>query len=156
MAYSVQKSTAAKVALVTITMLLAACSSDQRYKRQVSGDESYLQATPLTELRAPAGLILPAQNGDYTIPPVRTTGAIGKALDIRPPAQPLALVSGGRASYSGDTAVLQLEGAKNSGLWPQVIAIIQQQNLVITQRDDGTQTLTTDWVEWVRADEDKP
>jgi outer membrane protein assembly factor BamC len=28
-------------------MLLAACSSDSRYKRQVSGDESYLDARRL-------------------------------------------------------------------------------------------------------------
>ena len=64
MAYSVQKSRLAKVASVSLVMLLAACSSDSRYKRQVSGDESYLDATPLAELHAPAGMILPIQNGD--------------------------------------------------------------------------------------------
>lgn len=58
MAYSVQKSRLAKVASVSLVMLLAACSSDSRYKRQVSGDESYLDATPLAELHAPAGMIL--------------------------------------------------------------------------------------------------
>ncbi len=42
MAYSVQKSRLAKVAGVSLVLLLAACSSDSRYKRQVSGDESYL------------------------------------------------------------------------------------------------------------------
>jgi outer membrane protein assembly factor BamC len=46
MAYPVQKSTVAKVVSVSLVMLLAACSSDSRYKRQVSGDESYLQAAP--------------------------------------------------------------------------------------------------------------
>ncbi|MCS5947196.1 outer membrane protein assembly factor BamC [Klebsiella variicola subsp. variicola] len=30
--------------------------------------------------------------GDYNIPVANSTGAVGKALDIRPPAQPLALV----------------------------------------------------------------
>ena len=38
MAYSVQKSRLAKVAGVSLVLLLAACSSDSRYKRQVSGD----------------------------------------------------------------------------------------------------------------------
>ena len=33
-----QKSMVAKVVGVSLIMLLAACSSDQRYKRQVSGD----------------------------------------------------------------------------------------------------------------------
>ncbi len=41
MAYSVQKSRLAKVAGVSLVLLLAACSSDSRYKRQVSGDEAY-------------------------------------------------------------------------------------------------------------------
>ncbi|XNM76078.1 outer membrane protein assembly factor BamC [Escherichia coli] len=33
-------------------------------------------------------------SGDYAIPVTNGSGAVGKALDIRPPAQPLALVSG--------------------------------------------------------------
>ncbi len=49
MAYSVQKSRLAKVAGVSLVLLLAACSSDSRYKRQVSGDEAYLEAAPLAE-----------------------------------------------------------------------------------------------------------
>lgn len=93
MAYSVQKSRLAKVAGVSLVLLLAACSSDSRYKRQVSGDESYLDAAPLAELHAPAGMILPIMTGDYVIPVTKGSGAVGKALDIRPPAQPLALVS---------------------------------------------------------------
>lgn len=35
-------------------------------------------------------MILPLQTGDYNIPVAASTGAVGKALDIRPPAQPLA------------------------------------------------------------------
>ena len=76
MAYSVQKSRLAKVASVSLVMLLAACSSDSRYKRQVSGDESYLDATPLAELHAPAGMILPIQNGDYNIPVTNGSGLV--------------------------------------------------------------------------------
>lgn len=155
MVYSVQKSTVAKVAVVTLTMLLAACSSDQRYKRQVSGDESYLQATPLSDLHAPAGMILPVQNGQYDIPVSRSSNAIGKELDIRPPTQALALVNGGRTSFAGDTATLLVEAAMANGLWPQVVSILQEKRYTITQRSDGQQTLTTDWVEWNRSDEDQ-
>ncbi|MCS5932802.1 outer membrane protein assembly factor BamC [Klebsiella pneumoniae subsp. pneumoniae] len=68
----------------------------------MSGDEAYLQASPLSELHAPAGMILPIQVGDYNIPVANSTGAVGKALDIRPPAQPLALVSGARTQFNGD------------------------------------------------------
>ncbi|EPF15361.1 MULTISPECIES: outer membrane protein assembly factor BamC [Cedecea] len=154
MAYSVQKSTVAKVAVVSLAMLLAACSSDQRYKRQVSGDESYLDATPLAEIHSPAGMILPIQNGDYNIPVTNGSGAVGKQLDIRPPAQALALVNGARTQFTGDTASLLVEGNKASGLWNQVVSIIQSQNYTIAKRDDAGQTLTTDWVQWNRADED--
>ncbi|MBS0848906.1 outer membrane protein assembly factor BamC [Citrobacter sp. JGM124] len=155
MAYSVQKSTVAKVAVVSLAMLLAACSSDQRYKRQVSGDESYLQATPLAELHAPAGMILPLQNAQYDIPVVRSSDAIGKALDIRPPTQALSLVNGGRTTFAGNTATLLVEAAMANGLWPQVVSILQENRYTITERSDGQQTLTTDWVEWNRADEDQ-
>lgn len=85
MAYSVQKSTVAKVIGLSLVMMLAACSGDQRYKWQVSGDESYLQADDVSELRSPAGMILPLQNGDFDIPPASTKGPVGKQLDIRPP-----------------------------------------------------------------------
>ncbi|AHJ77140.1 outer membrane protein assembly factor BamC [Kosakonia sacchari] len=155
MAYSVQKSRLAKVAGVSLVMLLAACSSDSRYKRQVSGDESYLDAAPLAELHAPAGMILPVQNGDYTIPVANGSGAVGKALDIRPPAQPLALVSGARTQFTGDTATLMVENGRNSTLWPQVVSILQGKNYSIDKRDDATQILTTGWVDWNRLDEDQ-
>jgi len=155
MAYSVQKSRVAKVATVSLVMLLAACSSDSRYKRQVSGDESYLDSAALAELHAPAGLILPVENGDYTIPVTNGSGQVGKQLDIRPPAQPLALVSGARTQFTGDTATMQLERGRNGSLWPQVVSAVQSQNYSITKRDDAGQTLTTDWVQWNRADEDQ-
>ncbi len=61
MAISLQKSTVVKVVGVSLVMLLAACSTDQRYKRQVSGDESYLTAPGLKPLNAPSGMILPVQ-----------------------------------------------------------------------------------------------
>lgn len=117
MAYSVQKSRLAKVAGVSLVMLLAACSSDSRYKRQVSGDESYLEAAPLAELHAPAGMILPVMSGDYNIPVTNGSGAVGKALDIRPPAQPLALVTGARTQIAGDTSTLLVENGRGNTLW---------------------------------------
>ena len=155
MAYSVQKSRLAKVAGVSLVLLLAACSSDSRYKRQVSGDEAYLEAAPLAELHAPAGMILPVTSGDYAIPVTNGSGAVGKALDIRPPAQPLALVSGARTQFTGDTASLLVENGRGNTLWPQVVSVLQAKNYTITQRDDVGQTLTTDWVQWNRLDEDE-
>ncbi|CNU56267.1 outer membrane protein assembly factor BamC [Salmonella enterica] len=135
MAYSVQKSRLAKVAGVSLVLLLAACSSDSRYKRQVSGDESYLDAAPLAELHAPAGMILPITTGDYVIPVTKGSGA--------------------RTQFSGDTATLLVENGRSSTLWPQVVSVIQAKNYPIEKRDDASQTLTTDWVNWNRLDEDE-
>lgn len=152
MAYSVQKSTVAKVVGLSLVMLLAACSNDQRYKRQVSGDESYLQAADLSDLRAPAGMILPLQNGDFEIPNVSSKGQVGKQLDIRPPAQTLALMNGTRSQFAGNTGTLLVD--TRSALWPQVVDVVQAAKFPIADRQDARQSLTTDWVQWNRADED--
>lgn len=152
MAYSVQKSTVAKVVGLSLVMLLAACSNDQRYKRQVSGDESYLQAADLSDLRAPAGMILPIQNGDFDIPSVNPNGQVGKQLDIRPPAQTLALMNGTRSQFAGNTGTLMVDS--RSAIWPQVVDAVQSLKFPIADRQDARQSLTTDWVQWNRADED--
>ncbi|XPE25364.1 outer membrane protein assembly factor BamC [Shigella sonnei] len=94
-------------------------------------------------------------SGDYAIPVTNGSGAVGKALDIRPPAQPLALVSGARTQFTGDTASLLVENGRGNTLWPQVVSVLQAKNYTITQRDDAGQTLTTDWVQWNRLDEDE-
>lgn len=157
MTSSLQKSMVAKVVGLSLVMLLAACSGDQSYKRQVSGDESYLKAPQPRTLVAPAGMILPVQNGDYDIPTAASTGEVGKALDIRPPLQPLALLNGSRTQISGDTATLLLENsAQTSQLWPQVVQVIQDKGYVIASRQDAAQTLTTDWIFWPRPDETVP
>ena len=153
MAYSVQKSTVATVVGLSLAMLLSACSSDQRYKRQVDGDESYLETTDLKDLNVPAGMILPLQNGDYDVPPVTSNGPVGKQLDIRPPTQPLALVNGTRTQFMGNTGVMLLDG-RNHDIWSQVVSVVQSGNYAIVDRNDSNQTLTTDWVQWNRADED--
>ena len=62
------------------------------------------------------------QTGDYNIPVAASTGAVGKALDIRPPAQPLALVSGARTQFNGDTSTLMVENSRSGSLWAQVVA----------------------------------
>lgn len=152
MAYSVQKSTVAKVVGLSLVMLLAACSNDQRYKRQVSGDESYLQAADLSDLRAPACMILPIQNGDFDIPSVNPNGQVGKQLDIRPPAQTLALMNGTRSQFAGNTGTLMVDS--RSAIWPQVVDAVQSLKFPIADRQDARQSLTTDWVQWNRADED--
>lgn len=154
MNYSVKRSTVATVVGLSTLMLLSACSSDQRYKRQVSGDESYLEASQLSELKAPAGMILPVQRGDYDVPRTASQAPVGKQLDIRPPAQPLALMNGTRAQFSNNSGALMIENSRGS-VWPQLVNVVQSYNFPIASRNDAGQQLTTDWVQWNRADEDQ-
>ncbi|WP_434524519.1 outer membrane protein assembly factor BamC [Photorhabdus asymbiotica] len=157
MAILLQKSKVMKIAGMSLAMLLAACSSDQSYKRQVNGDYAYLEAPPLKALNVPAGMILPLQNGEYDIPPTISKGLIGKELDIRPPSQALALLSGSRTENSIKSSKLLLENTpENSNLWSQINNVLLKKGDKISQRDDANQTLVTDWIEWQRTDEDVP
>ncbi|MGC6745185.1 outer membrane protein assembly factor BamC [Escherichia coli] len=123
---------------------------------RVSGDEAYPEAAPLAELHAPAGMILPVTSGDYAIPVTNGSGAVGKALDIRPPAQPLALVSGARTQFTGDTASLLVENGRGNTLWPQVVSVLQAKKTTPSPNVMMlVETLTTDWVQWNRLDEDE-
>ncbi|MDX7992416.1 outer membrane protein assembly factor BamC [Xenorhabdus littoralis] len=157
MATLLQKSKVMKLAGLSLVVFLAACSSDQRYKRQVSGDESYLETPPLKTLNIPEGMILPLQNGEYTISSATSTGAIGKELDIRPPLQALALLTGSRVENSAQSSKLLLEKTPEySNLWSQVTNLLTKNNYQVSQKDDAAKTLTTDWITWSRADENIP
>jgi outer membrane protein assembly factor BamC len=69
--------------------------------------------------------------------------------------QPLALLSGSRAQYAGDSGTLLLENSpQNQNLWSRVVSLLQAKNIAIASRQDAGQTLTTDWVKWNRLDED--
>lgn len=155
-AISRTKNRAIRGVAVLLVMLLAACSMDQRYKRQVSGDESYLDTAAQKPLKVPAGMILPLRNAAYDIPQGSQQGAVGKQLDIRPPVQPLVLLNGARTEYTADTSKLLLEnGPQNRDLWTQVSRIVENNHLPIASRQDANQTLITDWVKWNRADENE-
>ena len=155
MATLLQKSKVMKVAGLSLVVLLAACSSDQRYKRQVSGDEEYLNAAPLKMLNAPQGITLPEQNGEFDIPKATSTGAVGKALDIRPPVLTISQLSGSRTEDSANASRLLLENTpENSALWSQVTLILEQRGIPVSSKDDGSHSIETNWVKWDRADED--
>lgn len=147
-----------KIVGVSLVMFVAACSNDQSYKHQVSGNEDYLKAPELKELHAPSGMILPVQNGDFALRKGSVAdGKVGLALDIRPPSQPLALMTGSRVQYNNNIASISLENsAQNQALWSQLIAVLGQKGYKIADRQDANQTLTTDWINWTREDENVP
>lgn len=157
MSSSLQKSMVATVVGLSLITLLTACTNDQRYKRQVNGDESYLQTPEHRALSVPSGMILPLQNGDYDLPPINPNGQVGKNLDIRPPMQSLALLNGSRGQVSGNTATLLLENsAQNSQLWSQIVQVMQSKGYTIDNRQDASQTLTSGWISWNSEEEKEP
>ncbi|MBI6542595.1 outer membrane protein assembly factor BamC [Proteus vulgaris] len=157
MATLLHKSKIMKVAGLSLVVLLAACSSDQRYKRQVSGDESYLETAGLKNLAIPAGMVLPLQNGEYDIPTPKRTEPIGLALDIRPPTQALNLLSGSRSENNADNSRLLLPNSpENTTLYEQVSSILKEKGIAIVKSDAGQKELHTDWITWLRADENVP
>ncbi|MDR5611685.1 MAG: outer membrane protein assembly factor BamC [Arsenophonus sp.] len=155
MATILHKSKVIKLAGLSLAIFLVACTSNQRYKRQVSGDESYLNTPPLKNLTIPQGISLPLQNGEYDIPPANQNGAVGKALDIRPPIQTLSLLSDTHTENSLTASRLFLTNtAENSALWSQINAILQQKMIKFRQKNDSDHSLITDWITWPRGDED--
>ncbi|WP_032114900.1 outer membrane protein assembly factor BamC [Candidatus Arsenophonus nilaparvatae] len=155
MATILHKSKAIKLAGLSLAIFLVACTSNQRYKRQVSGDESYLNTPPLKNLTIPQGISLPLQNGEYDIPPANQNGAVGKALDIRPPIQALSLLTDTHTENSLTASRLFLANtAENSALWSQINAILQQKMIKVRQKNDPDHSLITDWITWPRGDED--
>ncbi|MEQ4922259.1 outer membrane protein assembly factor BamC [Proteus hauseri] len=157
MATLLHKSKIMKVAGLSLVVLLAACSSDQRYKRQVSGDESYLETAGLKNLALPAGMVLPLQNGEYDIPPAKKSEPIGLALDIRPPTQALNLLNGSRSENNATNSKLLLPNApENSTLYEQVTSVLKDRGVVIAKGDAVQKEILTDWIVWTRADENVP
>jgi Uncharacterized lipoprotein len=153
MAYSVKNSAVIKVAGLSVAMLLAGCSHDQHYKREVNGNEEYLDAPALSQLNVPQGMILPLESANYSVPPGRSQGAFGKQLDIRPPVQALSLLNGSRAQFQGTTGILQIANTGPS-LWGQTVEALRANKFPVAQQDDARQQLTTDWISWNREDED--
>lgn len=141
-----------KVASVSVALMLSSCASDQRYKREVNGNVDYLNAPGLKEIHAPNGMILPLQNGDYDITPVAAEGPLGTKLDIRPPAQALAQLRGSDAQVNGQTATLQI--VNQPAVWTQLQQIVAEHKWPVNPAKNSDQTLTTDWVQWQRSDED--
>ncbi|MFP3029350.1 MAG: outer membrane protein assembly factor BamC [Arsenophonus sp.] len=155
MATLLQKLKVIKLAGVSLAVFLVACTTNQRYNRQISGDESYLNTPQLKNLIIPHGIYLSLQNSEYDIPSANQNGAVGKALDIRPPIQILSLLNDTHTENSLTASRLFLKNtAENSNIWPQINAIFQQKMIKIRQKNNLNQSLITDWITWPRGDED--
>jgi outer membrane protein assembly factor BamC len=142
-----------KTTLVTISvlsLLLAACSTNQRYKREINGNESYLDTPPLKKLTVPENLVMPVEIGDYYINPVLKEGNTGKNVDIRPPIQPLASLSGSYAYRDRNSVVL--DAPSSMSIWDKIPAILAEKGITIESHN--AQELRTAVTNVTRVDDD--
>lgn len=76
-----------------VACALGGCASEQE-RRQAEGSFDYLTTVPGKPLQLPEGLTAPQAGERYAIPPVRSRGAVGQAVNILPPPQLLAVAEG--------------------------------------------------------------
>ncbi|MDO6708451.1 outer membrane protein assembly factor BamC [Photobacterium sp. 1_MG-2023] len=140
---------------VTAVMVaaLAGCSGGAERRRQANQDFNYLETAALGSWNSPSESVATVSN-EYAIPPKEYPGSIGKAVDIRPPQQVLALIPGARTVNNTDgTVSLQLvNAAELDELWTLTKRLGQERQVAF---DVNTpQMLETSWVNWNNEDED--
>lgn len=135
-----------------LSLLVAGCSTDQRYKREVEGNENYLQSSELKPLIVPNGVRVPTESADYHVFKAAREGEVGKNLDIRPPVLPLPTIADSYATY--ENGMIKLDSPEYSGFWSQIPAILSANNIA-TERSDKSAIKTG--VRLVnRSDEEQP
>lgn len=80
---TVMKKTLILTALAS--MFIVGCSNDENYRREIEGNDEYLNSPALKPLVVPAGVTVPRESNDFYIYEVKSEGQLGKNLDIRPP-----------------------------------------------------------------------
>lgn len=123
------------IIVALLPLFIAGCSSDQRYKREVEGNENYLKSPELKPLIVPEGIILPAQSNEYYIYKAAKEGQVGKALDIRPPELPLPSINDSYATY--DEGMIKFDSPEEEGFWSKIPNILSNNNIVTEQNDSS-------------------
>lgn len=138
--------------LTTVAVLLAGCSNDQRYKREIEGNKNYLDSPDFRTLNVPAEVVVPARSDDYAVyKSALKEGATGVSIDIRPPAQPIPTMDDAYAVYR--KSVVSLDAPGSSDILGKIPAILQ--NKAISFQQNG-HTIEIHSASVHRADEDVP
>jgi len=116
--------------VLLVTLLLAGCSVDQRYKREINDNEDYLNSAKLEDLKLPQKFKLPVENDRYVIYNPGTKGNTGLNVNILPPVLPLATLDGCYASYnSPGIAVFDVPATHD--VWGKIIAVLKSKKIAI-------------------------
>jgi len=134
------------------SIFLVGCSSDQNYKREIDGNEDYLNSPSLKALVIPEGVSVPIEAGDFYIDNSDIEGALGKHLDIRPPTVPITTVDEAFAIYNN--ATVTFNAPISSGVWNSIPNTLAKQNISIVASDNNT--IKTGNAVIARGDEQQP
>ncbi|MDF7669818.1 outer membrane protein assembly factor BamC [Orbaceae bacterium ESL0721] len=139
--------------LITLSSIfITSCSSNNRYQREVEGNDDYLNSPTLKPLVIPKGMVIPAESSEFYIFGTSKDGHLGKEVDIRPPLLPIPTIVDATATY--DKGVITLDVPANSGLFESIPSTLAKNNINVEINNNSTiKTVNT---LFVRADENQP
>lgn len=118
------------------SLFLVGCGSDQNYKREVDGNEDYLNSPVLKPLTVPQGVTVPAESSEYYIHFNKNEGAVyGKQVDIRAPIIPIPTIPDSYASYNYGTA--SLNAPADANVWSVIPTALNRYNIPISSSDNN-------------------
>ncbi|MCX8701446.1 outer membrane protein assembly factor BamC [Gilliamella sp. B2840] len=132
-----------------VSLLLVGCGSDQNYKREIDGNEDYLNSPALKPLIIPKGMTIPAEIADFFIYKLDSKGNLGKQVDIRPPVVPIPTVSDAFVIYNN--GVVTFNSPLNADVWNKIPNTLNNKNIPISSSDNFT--IKTGKAFIIRADE---
>ncbi|WP_392553350.1 outer membrane protein assembly factor BamC [Orbus wheelerorum] len=119
-----------------LSLFVTGCSNDQRYKREVEGNDNYLHASPLKPLVVPDSIKVPATSNEYYVYKAAKEGVAGMDLDIRPPQLALPTTVDSYATY--DNGIVKFDSPEYIGFWAQVPSLLAKNNIAIESNDKDT------------------
>lgn len=140
-----------KTAILTaiVSLFLVGCGSDQNYKREIDGNEDYLNSPALKPLIVPKGMTIPAEVADFYIYKLDSKGNLGKQVDIRAPVVPIPTVSDSFVIYNN--GVVTFNSPLSADVWNKIPNTLNNKNIPISSSDNLT--IKTGKAFIVRADE---
>lgn len=117
-----------------LSLLIVGCSSDDRFQREVDGNEDYLSTPEIRSLIVPNGMKVPQPVPDFFISKAASEGMVGHNVDIRPPVLPLAIVPDSSATYQTGEVLVDLP--EYVGFWTKIPGMLTHHNIAIEHNDN--------------------
>ncbi|MWN05857.1 outer membrane protein assembly factor BamC [Gilliamella sp. Pas-s95] len=136
---------------VVASLFLAGCGSDQNFKREVEGNEDYLQSPSLKSLIIPEGVSVPTETSDFYVDKTEIKGNLGKQLDIRPPSLPIPTVPDAFAVYNSGSVTFN--APLSNQVWERIPNSLTKRNISIASQDSSA--IQTNKAFIIRADEEQ-